>query len=211
MSFFLEYWQLIAVFFAGVLASAAGISYFFYYMKYKSKKRSRVQNNSGSSHAVDSTRHYTALQEIKQELAAVRKQLEERKKEFQALKDEVKTARESTRSVEFDIENNSMNRYFSVPSKNGTFPEEKGSKKENENTWYRIEYERNESVGKLFYLAGKSDKRALNQMDSFLKPVCEFENAGKANPQKIQLVHPGQVVLKDGTWSIEKKIKLRLS
>jgi hypothetical protein len=214
-----EYWEYLAVFFGGVLSSAMAISWFFYFMKWKSgrnkKHGSTPEYYYYSESNVDLKDEQKKLlnrnQELKIELESKRSLLKEKDDEIQELK---RTLSESSpgRIVDLEIENDVVvSRFFSVPSKNGTFPVEKGIKKENDNTWYRIEYKRNEQVGKLFYLQGKADKRALNQMDLFLKPVCEFENMEISNPQKIQLLNPGKVTLKDGNWIIDKKLKLRLS
>lgn len=213
MDYINDYGLYFAVFIAGILGSAIAISYFFYFFKYKTGKQRKTQKSAGSRQVIDAGEYGLALQlrELKQELADVKAQLEEKKRETERLNSELKTVMESGRSVDFDIENTRLSRYFSVPSNNGTFPEEKGNLKENDNTWYKIEYDKDKTVGSLYYLPGKSDKRALNQMDLFLKPVCEFENSGKPNPQKIHLLFPGKVVLKDGNWIVEKKIKLRLS
>ena len=151
------------------------------------------------------------LREIKKELLFIRQNLEETKKEINGLRQESNRSDKTNRILEFEVENKTEIRFFSIPSKNGTFPEEKASQEENDNTWYKIEYQKKSFQGKIFYLAGKADKRALNQIDLFLKPACDLENPGLTNPQKIQVLKPGKVELKDGNWVVGEKIKLRLS
>jgi CRISPR/Cas system CSM-associated protein Csm4 (group 5 of RAMP superfamily) len=214
MNFFAEYWQLIAAFMAGVLGSALSISYFFYFMRWKRRKEYRSQFPASNAHAhhLDAAGNDNSqLKEIKKELLFIRQNLEEAKKEISGLRHESNRSVKTNRVVEFEVKNKTEVRFFSIPSKNGMFPEEKASQEENENTWYKIEYQKNSSQGKLYYLAGKSDKRALNQIDLFLKPVCDLENPGLTNPQKIQVLKPGKVELKDGRWVVGEKIKLRLS
>ncbi len=214
MNFFAEYWQLIAAFMAGVLSSALSISYFFYFMRWKRRKGSWGQHNASHAqphHFETSGNDISQFREIKKELLSIRQNLEEAKKEINGLRQESSRSDKTNRVVEFEVKNKTEVRFFSIPSKNGTFPEEKASQEENENTWYKIEYQKKSAQGKLYYIAGKSDKRALNQIDLFLKPACDLENPGLTNPQKIQVLKPGKVELKDGNWVVGEKIKLRLS
>jgi hypothetical protein len=214
MNFLAEYWQLIAAFMAGVFSSALSISYFFYFMRWKRRKGYRSQypaSNAQAGHPVVESNDNIQFREIKKELVSIRQNLEEAKKEINGLRQESNRSDKTNRVVEFDVKNNTEIRYFSIPSKNGTFPEEKASQEENENTWYKLEYQKKSVQGKLYYIAGKSDKRALNQIDLFLKPACDLENPGLTNPQKIQVLKPGKVELKDGNWVVGEKIKLRLS
>ena len=207
MSFLIEYWKLIAVFFAGVLSAAIAISYFCYYLKWK---KGRQKSQPSVSDMVNSSL-LPHIQKISAELASNRKQMEAHRKEIGEVKKELERMNAKRRVVEFKAENHTECRYFSIPLKNGTFPEEKANREENENSWYKIEYQKEAAQGKLFYLTGKADRRALNQMDMFLKPVCDIENQGIVNPQHIQMVQPGKVMLKNGSWLVEEKIKLRLS
>jgi hypothetical protein len=214
MNFFAEYWQLIAAFVAGVLSSTLSISYYYYYSRWKRRKGYRGQypaSNAQAGHPEATGNDNSQFREIKKELLSIRQNLEEAKKEINGLRQESNRSDKTNRVVEFEVKNKTEVRFFSIPSKNGTFPEEKASQEENENTWYKIEYQKKSAQGKLYYIAGKSDKRALNQIDLFLKPACDLENPGLANPQKIQVLKPGKVELKDGNWVVGEKIKLRLS
>ena len=79
--------------------------------------------------------------------------------------------------------------------------------------FYKIEIDKNNQKGKLFFISSEFDSRALDNIDYYLNPVCEIENiSDRTHAKKINVVDFGTVVLNGDTWKIEstKKLKIRL-
>jgi len=96
--------------------------------------------------------------------------------------------------------------YFSIPDSEGCFSveEQKESYDEYEN-WYKIEHNQNDNIGKLFYIPGIMDLRAIENIDFYLNPVCEIQNImNRKNVTKIEMLEPGEVYLSGNTWKINK-------
>jgi len=103
--------------------------------------------------------------------------------------------------------------YFSMPESDGSFQISNGESSNDGKKFFMIEYEPESSKGDLFFLTSDRDQRAINRLESFLKPVCEIQNISSAtNATKIELIQPGKVNLSNNQWIIvpEKKIKLKL-
>ena len=84
---------------------------------------------------------------------------------------------------------------------------------EDERKLYKIVYEDNSNEGKLYFLEGKLDVRAINNFDSHLEPVCDIENfENRSNATRIQLINNGVVKFMNDKWTIvpNKKVKIRL-
>ena len=65
-------------------------------------------------------------------------------------------------------------------------------------------------TGELYFLPGSDDKRAINRIDSYIKPVCEVENLKLDNDifNSIILINPGEVSLVNEQWVVTKKVKI---
>jgi hypothetical protein len=103
--------------------------------------------------------------------------------------------------------------YFSMPESDGSFQMSNGESSNDGKKFFMIEYEPESSKGELFFLTSDRDQRAINRLESFLKPVCEIQNISSAtNATKIELIQSGKVYLSNNQWIIvpEKKIKLKL-
>ena len=63
------------------------------------------------------------------------------------------------------------------------------------------------------YISGTQDKRAINRLDSYLKPVCDIDNIINAeNASKIEVLKNGKVIKIADSWVIDTnhKVKIKL-
>lgn len=103
--------------------------------------------------------------------------------------------------------------YFSIPEADGSFKIVNGKTVKELDCFYKIEIDKNNQKGKLFFISSEFDSRALDNIDYYLNPVCEIENiSNRTYAKKINVVDFGTVVLNGDTWKIEsnKKLKIRL-
>lgn len=103
--------------------------------------------------------------------------------------------------------------YFSMPENNGSFQIVNGEPSNDGKKYFRIEFEEASNYGELFFLSGERDQRAINRLESYLKPVCDIENiSNSATSKKIELKQSGKVSLINDSWVIdsENKIKIKL-
>lgn len=104
--------------------------------------------------------------------------------------------------------------YFSIPESDGRFIIEKGELADDGTKYYKIEHKGNSDEGRLFFLCGRQDKRAINRLDSYLRPVCEIDNINYSdNASKIELVNHGLVIKISDSWVIDtnKKVKIKFT
>jgi hypothetical protein len=103
--------------------------------------------------------------------------------------------------------------YFTIPEKEGRFKNVNSKSNNNGNCHYRIEFELNKNTGQLFYISGELDRRAIENIDACLIPVCEIENiSNRKDAFRIELIQPGTVYLKNDSWVIDpaNKVKIKL-
>lgn len=103
--------------------------------------------------------------------------------------------------------------YFSIPEADGSFKVVNAKTVKEIDCFYKIEVDKNNQKGKLFFISSEFDSRALDNIDYYLNPVCEIENiSDRTHAKKINVVDFGTVVLNGDTWKIEstKKLKIRL-
>lgn len=103
--------------------------------------------------------------------------------------------------------------FYSMPESDGSFLIENGEPSNDGRKYYRIEYLESSNEGKLFYISGDRDKRAINRLESYLKPVCEIENIINAETAtRIDFLLPGKVFRTNNNWVIDhhNKVKIRL-
>lgn len=115
---------------------------------------------------------------------------------------------------EWDIKNEDKETcklFFSMPESEGYFIASNGELSNDGRKYFKIEYHEKSDHGQLFYLPGERDKRAINRLESYLKPVCEIENILNADKAtSINFISPGKVVLIDNHWVIDPKYKLKI-
>lgn len=103
--------------------------------------------------------------------------------------------------------------YFTIPENDGRFMIDKGEHINDGSKYYRIECRINSDEGDLFYISGTQDKRAINRLDSYLKPVCDIDNINNAeNASKIEVLKNGKVIKISDSWVIDPnhKVKIKL-
>lgn len=103
--------------------------------------------------------------------------------------------------------------YFSIPEADGSFKVVNAKTVKEIDCFYKIEIDKNNQKGKLFFISSEFDSRALDNIDYYLNPVCEIENiSDRTHAKKINVIDFGTVVLNGDTWKIEsnKKLKIRL-
>lgn len=103
--------------------------------------------------------------------------------------------------------------FFSISENDGSFMISKGEQANDGSMYYRIEFRNNSDEGDLHYISGSQDKRAINRLDSYLKPVCDIDNIINAdNAVKIELLNPGKVIKRGDSWVVDpsRKVKIKL-
>lgn len=103
--------------------------------------------------------------------------------------------------------------YFTIPENGGCFISDKAESTDDGRKFYKIEFSQHSNQGKLFFISSDNDKRAINRIETYLKPVCDIENilhAEKAN--KVEMLSPGKVTLANNAWVIDNnhKVKVKL-
>jgi len=123
---------------------------------------------------------------------------------------------DSVKSIEWDISKEAGNKsisYFSIPENDGRFIIEKGEQANDGSKYYKIVNRTSSDEGDLFYISGTQDKRAINRLDSYLKPVCDIDNIINAeSASKIEVIKNGKVIKIADSWVIDtnNKIKIKL-
>lgn len=103
--------------------------------------------------------------------------------------------------------------YFSIPEEDGSFKVVNGKNTKEIDCFYKIEVDKNNQKGKLFFISSEFDLRALDNIDYYLNPVCEIENISeRIHARRIMLLSSGTVILNGDIWKIDmdKKIKIKL-
>lgn len=101
--------------------------------------------------------------------------------------------------------------FFSIPENDGKFIIKKGEQTNDGFKYYKIVSQISSDEGDLFYISGTQDKRAINRLDSYLKPVCDIENITNAeSASKIEMIKKGKVIKSDDSWVIDPKNKVKI-
>ncbi len=100
-----------------------------------------------------------------------------------------------------------------MPENDGRFIIENGEASNDGRKYFRIEFQESSEQGVLYFIPGERDKRAINRLESYLKPACEIENIISADSAtRIEFLSPGKVVLINDSWVIDtdNKAKVKL-
>lgn len=101
--------------------------------------------------------------------------------------------------------------YFTMPSSEGSFQISHGEASNDGKKYFKIEFEESSTKGELFYLSGDRDQRAINRLESYLKPVCIIKNiTNAATATKIKLIHTGKVSRVNDRWVIDPNNKTKI-
>ena len=120
------------------------------------------------------------------------------------------------KSIEWDLSKDGGNKsesYFSIPENDGRFIIDKGEQTNDGSKYYKIVCRTNSDEGDLLYISGPQDKRAINRIDSYLKPVCDIDNIINAEiASKIEVLKNGKVIKISDSWVIDTnhKVKIKL-
>jgi hypothetical protein len=116
--------------------------------------------------------------------------------------------------IEWDLSKDGGNKsesYFSIPESDGRFIIYKGEQTNDGSKYYKIVCSNNSDIGDLFYITGNQDKRAINRLDSYLKPVCDIDNIINAeSASKIDFLKHGTVIKIADSWVIDEKNKVKI-
>lgn len=146
--------------------------------------------------------------------------LEDEKKQLERYIDELRESQKRYNRQEADDKESqdissseTLEQYFTMPQEDGSFKMEHGETDNDGNKHYKIVYESTAQEGKLYYVSNDRDIKAINRLQTYLKPVCEITNFGFVNHANgIEHLRAGKVFLKDDTWFVDpdNKVKIRL-
>ncbi len=101
--------------------------------------------------------------------------------------------------------------YFSMPESDGSFKLSNGKPSNDGKSNFQIEFEESSKHGELTFISSDRDQRAINRLESFLKPVCEIENISSvATSSKIHVIEKGRVRLVNDSWVIDPRNKIKI-
>jgi hypothetical protein len=101
--------------------------------------------------------------------------------------------------------------YFTIPESDGSFKNINARKIKEIDCFYKIEPDDDCQRGKLYFVSGEYDLRALDNIDYYLSPVCEIQNiSDRSKARKIQMTGTGSVIKKGGSWIIDGKDKVKI-
>ena len=136
------------------------------------------------------------------------------------VKNKIESAAEQYHAVDFnqgssdEPEDNSDNVteiYFTIPESDGSFKNINARKIREIDCFYKIEPDDDCQSGKLYFVSGEYDLRALDNIDYYLSPVCEIQNiSDRSKARKIQMTGTGSVIKKGDSWIIDGKDKVKI-
>jgi hypothetical protein len=103
--------------------------------------------------------------------------------------------------------------FFTIPESDGTFKSVNAKSVQEIDCYYKIEPDKSGQYGKLYFISGNYDMRALDNIDYYLNPVCEIQNIiNRTNARKIVMTATGVVVRRGDHWKVEEnnKVKIKL-
>ncbi len=101
--------------------------------------------------------------------------------------------------------------FFSMPESDGRFIIDNGESSNDGRKYFRIEYNEGSETGDLYYISGDRDQRAINRLESYLKPACDIENIENADSAtNIEFIKPGKVFLINDSWVIDSDNKAQI-
>lgn len=104
-------------------------------------------------------------------------------------------------------------KFFTIPESDGTFKMVNAKSVQEIDCYYKIEPDKSGQYGRLYFIPGNYDMRALDNIDYYLNPVCEIQNIiNRTNARKIVMTATGVVVRRGDHWKVEEsnKVKIKL-
>ena len=118
---------------------------------------------------------------------------------------------EEQASNSIEDSNNKIEFFFTIPENDGSFKAANAKNNKEIDCFYKIELEKRGQTGKLEFISGDYDLRALDNIDYYLNPVCEIQNiADRKNARKIQLISHGTIIKSGDNWKIDEKNKVKI-
>lgn len=192
-----------------------GVVFYLQKQKNKYKKESQLANTNRGTGIDDLLKKISSLEKKTKELSEENAHLQKRVEQNVISKDGGKAETDNTIS-ESDIDQPTKRIkkiYFSMPESDGSFLISNGEISNDGKKYFKIEFKESSTKGELFYLSGDKDQRAINRLESYLKPVCDIENITNSSAAtKIGLIHSGKVTRIKDRWMVdtENKIKIKL-
>ena len=107
--------------------------------------------------------------------------------------------------------NNNMEIFFTIPESDGSFKTSNARKVKEMDCFYKIEPDESGQRGRLSFISGEYDLRALDNIDYYLDPVCEIENIpDRTNARNIIMTCPGVVIKRGDDWMVDEKNKIKI-
>lgn len=101
--------------------------------------------------------------------------------------------------------------YFTIPEGDGSFKSVNAKNGQDIDCFYKIVPDKSGQKGKLYFISGDYDLRALDNIDYYLNPVCEIQNiSDRTYARKISMTDPGSVVKQGDIWIIEENSKVKI-
>jgi hypothetical protein len=106
---------------------------------------------------------------------------------------------------------NNQNLFFTIPEIDGCFKSSGAKDWQDIDCFYKIVPDENGQKGRLYFISGEYDLRALDNIDYYLNPVCEIQNiTDRSFARKIVMTDPGCVVKVGEHWKIEDNCKVKI-
>jgi hypothetical protein len=101
--------------------------------------------------------------------------------------------------------------FFTIPEGDGSFKATNAKNGQDIDCFYKIVPEKGGQRGKLYFVSGNYDLRALDNIDYYLSPVCEIQNiTDRTFARKIVMTDPGIVIKRGDYWKIEDNCKVKI-
>jgi len=102
--------------------------------------------------------------------------------------------------------------YFTIPEGDGSFKTVNARNSQDIDCFYKIVPDKSGQKGKLYFISGDYDLRALDNIDYYLNPVCEIQNiSDRTYARKISMTDPGSVIRRGDIWIIEENRKVKIN
>jgi cell division protein FtsB len=111
------------------------------------------------------------------------------------------------------IADNNTEIFFTIPEGDGSFKTMNAKNVQDVDCFYKIIPDKSGQKGRLYFISGEYDLRALDNIDYYINPVCEIQNiSDRTLARRILMTDPGSVVKRGDIWKIEedKKVKIKL-
>jgi len=101
--------------------------------------------------------------------------------------------------------------FFTIPEGDGSFKASNAKNGQDIGCFYKIVPDKGGLRGKLYFVSGDYDLRALDNIDYYLSPVCEIQNiTDRTFARKIITTDPGIVIKRGDNWKIEDNCKVKI-